>query len=143
MASLKDCGTSRGSLIVRIPHHIRTTEIQFGIIPNENKDVLMFRVLVTTSHTPDSSRYWILDSYLDLHARGEEPESLDKEFLRLWLVEKGISDDNIPKLDDDIRTRVSERYIDLFERVTGETFVADRDDTPILERIEKNIAPYF
>ncbi len=94
-------------------------------------------------HTPDSSRYWILDSYPDLHARGEEPESLDKEFLRLWLVEKGISDDNIPNLDDDIRTRVSERYIDLFERVTGETFVADWDDTPILERIEQNIAPYF
>ena len=41
-------------------------------------------------HTPDSSRYWILDSYEDLHARGEEPESLDKEFLRLWLVDKDI-----------------------------------------------------
>ena len=94
-------------------------------------------------HTPDSSRYWILDSYPDLHARGEEPESLDKEFLRLWLVEKGISDDHIPELDDDIRTRVSERYIDLFERVTGEHFETELDDTPILERIEKNIAPYF
>ena len=94
-------------------------------------------------HTPDSSRYWILDSYPDLHARGEEPESLDKEFLRLWLVEKGISDDHIPELDDDIRTRVSERYIDLFERVTGEHFETELDDTPILERIKKNIAPYF
>ncbi len=94
-------------------------------------------------HTPDSSRYWILNSYADRHARGEEPESLDKEFLRLWLVEKGISDDNIPELDDEIRTQVSERYIDLFERVTGETFEAGWDDTPILERIEKNIEPYF
>ncbi len=94
-------------------------------------------------HTPDSSRYWIRDSYSDRHARGEEPESLDKEFLRLWLVEKGISDDNIPELDDDIRTRVSERYIDLFERVTGENFETELNSTPILERIEKNIAPYF
>ena len=94
-------------------------------------------------HTPDSSRYWIRDSYSDRHARSEEPESLDKEFLRLWLVEKGISDDNIPELDDDIRTRVSERYIDLFERVTGENFETELDGTPILERIEKNIAPYF
>lgn len=94
-------------------------------------------------HTPDSSRYWILDSYEDLHARGEEPESLDKEFLRLWLVDKGISDDNIPELDDEIRTQVSARYIDLFERVTGEKFETEVDETPILERIENNIAPYF
>ena len=94
-------------------------------------------------HTPDSSRYWILDTYEDRHARGEEPESLDKEFLRLWLVDKGISDDNIPELDDEIRTQVSARYIDLFERVTGEKFGTEVDDTPILERIEKNIEPYF
>ncbi len=94
-------------------------------------------------HTPDSSRYWILDTYEDRHARSEEPESLDKEFLRLWLVDRGISDDNIPELDDEIRTQVSARYIDLFERVTGEKFGTEADDTPILERIEKNIEPYF
>ncbi|MDE2697635.1 MAG: phosphoribosylaminoimidazolesuccinocarboxamide synthase, partial [Gemmatimonadota bacterium] len=64
-------------------------------------------------------------------------------FLRLWLVDKGISDDNIPELDDEIRTQVSARYIDLFERVTGEPFETEVDDTPILERIEKNIEPYF
>ena len=94
-------------------------------------------------HTPDSSRYWILDTYEDRHARGEEPESLDKEFLRLWLVDRGISDDNFPELDDEIRTQVSARYIDLFERVTGEKFGTEVDDTPIIERIEKNIEPYF
>lgn len=94
-------------------------------------------------HTPDSSRYWVLDSYEERHKNGEEPENLDKEFLRLWLREKGISDTNIPELDDDIRTQVSGRYIDLFERVTGQAFDAEIGDVPILERIEKNIERYF
>lgn len=94
-------------------------------------------------HTPDSSRYWIRESYRDRHARGEEPESLDKEFLRLWLREKGISDDNIPKLDDDIRVQVAERYMDLFERVTGEEFTAASNDIPVKDRIEKAIEPFF
>lgn len=94
-------------------------------------------------HTPDSSRYWVLDSYEERHKKGEEPENLDKEFLRLWLREKGISDTNIPELDDDIRTQVSGRYIDLFERVTGQAFDAEIGDVPILERIEKNIERYF
>ena len=113
------------------------TKYEMGLDPDGNLTV------ADEIHTPDSSRYWILDSYEDLHARGEEPESLDKEFLRLWLVDKGISDDNIPELDDEIRTQVSARYIDLFERVTGEQFETEVDDTPILERIEKNIEPYF
>ncbi|MXZ08504.1 MAG: phosphoribosylaminoimidazolesuccinocarboxamide synthase [Gemmatimonadetes bacterium] len=113
------------------------TKYEMGLDPEGNLTV------ADEIHTPDSSRYWILDSYEDLHARGEEPESLDKEFLRLWLVDKGISDDNIPELDDEIRTQVSARYIDLFERVTGEQFETEVDDTPILERIEKNIESYF
>lgn len=94
-------------------------------------------------HTPDSSRYWVADSYEERHKNGEEPESLDKEFLRLWLRDKGISDTNIPELDDDIRTQVSQRYIDLFERVTGQSFDAEIGDTPVAERIEKNIEKYF
>ena len=113
------------------------TNSEMGLDPDGNLTV------ADEIHTPDSSRYWILDSYEDLHARGEEPESLDKEFLRLWLVDKGISDDNSPELDTEIRTQVSARYIDLFERVTGEQFETEVDDTPILERIEKNIESYF
>ena len=113
------------------------TKYEMGLDPEGNLTV------ADEIHTPDSSRYWILDTYEDRHARGEEPESLDKEFLRLWLVDKGISDDNIPELDDDIRTQVSARYIDLFERVTGEKFESEVDDMPILKRIEKNIEPYF
>lgn len=94
-------------------------------------------------HTPDSSRFWISDTYAERHARGEEPESLDKEFLRLWLRDKGISDDNIPELDDDIRVQVAERYIDLFQRVTGTDFDAELGATPVLQRIEERIAEYL
>ncbi len=94
-------------------------------------------------HTPDSSRFWVADSYAERHARGDEPESLDKEFLRLWLREKGISDDNVPTLDDDIRIQVAERYIDLYERVTGQAFEAELGDAPVAERIEQCIAGYF
>ena len=98
-------------------------------------------------HTPDSSRYWIADSYEERHARGDEPESLDKEFLRLWLREKGISDTNVPDLDADIRLDVAERYIDLFERVTGQDFtpsqIDDQADEPLSNAIEKAIEPYI
>jgi phosphoribosylaminoimidazole-succinocarboxamide synthase len=94
-------------------------------------------------HTPDSSRYWIKATYEERHARGQEPESLDKEFLRLWLREQGISDDHIPRLDDEIRLQVAERYIDLFERVTGRSFEPELGGLPILERIERKIAGYF
>ena len=94
-------------------------------------------------HTPDSSRYWIAESYESRHAAGEEPENLDKEFLRLWLRHKGISDDNVPELDDDIRVQVAERYIDLFERVTGKEFTVDVSGEPVRDRIEAAIAPYM
>ena len=94
-------------------------------------------------HTPDSSRFWISDTYAERHARGEEPESLDKEFLRLWLRDKGISDDNIPELDDEIRIQVAERYIDLFQRVTGTDFDAELGATPVLQRIEERISEYI
>ncbi len=94
-------------------------------------------------HTPDSSRFWVKDSYGERHACGEEPDNLDKEFLRLWLREKGISDTHIPQLDDNIRTQVAERYIDLYERITGREFSAELDGKPVRERIEERIASYF
>lgn len=94
-------------------------------------------------HTPDSSRFWIRDTYAERHARGEEPESLDKEFLRLWLRDRGISDDNIPALDDEIRIQVAERYIDLFQRVTGTSFKAELGAKPVLQRIEERISEYL
>lgn len=95
-------------------------------------------------HTPDSSRYWIRDTYAQRFGRGEEPESLDKEFLRLWLKERGICDTNIPTLDDDIRVEVGQRYVDLFERVTGQAFEPEAGGAGSLrQRIEAAIEPYF
>ena len=110
------------------------TKYEMGLDPDGNV------TLADEVHTPDSSRFWVLDSYADRHANGEEPVSLDKEFLRLWLRDKGISDTHIPELDDDIRIQVAERYIDLFQRVTGTEFEAEISDLPILERIEERIA---
>ena len=94
-------------------------------------------------HTPDSSRYWIADTYEARLAAGQEPENLDKEFLRLWLKERGISDDHIPELDDDIRVEVAQRYIDTYERITGQAFEPDLGDAPLRERIERAITPCF
>ena len=94
-------------------------------------------------HTPDSSRFWIKDTYEDRFGRGEEPESLDKEFLRLWLREKGITDDHIPELDDEIRVQVAQRYVDLYERVAGEPFDTELGGEPVTARIERNIQKYF
>ena len=94
-------------------------------------------------HTPDSSRFWIKDTYAERHAHGAEPESLDKEFLRLWLRDKGISDDHIPALNDEIRIQVAERYIDLFQRVTGTDFKAELGAKPVLQRIEERISEYL
>jgi phosphoribosylaminoimidazole-succinocarboxamide synthase len=94
-------------------------------------------------HTPDSSRYWIAESYQRRHASGEEPESLDKEFLRLWLKDKGISDNNVPQLDDEIRVQVAQRYIELYERITGTEFEVDLSGVPVRERVEATIASYL
>jgi phosphoribosylaminoimidazole-succinocarboxamide synthase len=91
-------------------------------------------------HTPDSSRYWIASSYEKRFAQGQEPESLDKEFFRLWLKEQGFVDDGRPRpvVTDDARMMLAQRYIELYERMTGEPFQLPKDaDVP--GRIEKNL----
>jgi len=85
-------------------------------------------------HTPDSSRYWIAASYEERLSRGEEPESLDKEFFRLWLRSQGYTGDDGPQpfVTDEARLMLAERYIDLYERMTGEAFEIPRDaDVPV------------
>jgi phosphoribosylaminoimidazole-succinocarboxamide synthase len=92
-------------------------------------------------HTPDSSRYWIADSYQERFNRGEEPESLDKEFFRLWLKEQGFVDgEKRPEVTDDARVMLAQRYIDLYERVTGETFEIEEGN--VLKRMERNVEEY-
>lgn len=96
-------------------------------------------------HTPDSSRYWKAATYEARHARGEEPESLDKEFFRLWLRDQGFDPSNPektkPAITDDIRLVLASKYIDLAEQVTGVPFTIPSDpDVPA--RIEKNLARF-
>ncbi len=93
-------------------------------------------------HTPDSSRYWVATSYEDRMQKGMEPESLDKEFFRLWLRDQGF-DYGKPKpiISDEVRLQLSAKYIDLYERITGEAFVLP-ETTETLRRIEENLKEY-
>ncbi len=94
-------------------------------------------------HTPDSSRYWVASTYEERHARGEEPESLDKEFFRLWLREQGFEyGGRHPEISDNVRLMLAQKYIDLYERITGGMFVLP-DNTKTEERIERNLREYF
>lgn len=94
-------------------------------------------------HTPDSSRYWIADSYADRLAAGEEPENVDKEFFRLWLREQGYQDGGPkPAITDEVRTMLASKYIHVYERVTGEEFVLPENPNTI-ERIRENLESYF
>ncbi len=95
-------------------------------------------------HTPDSSRYWIAKTYEDRFDRGEEPESLDKEFFRLWMREQGFEYGNKstwPTITDDVRLMLASKYIDLYERITGQSFTLP-EEPDALARIERNLAPY-
>lgn len=93
-------------------------------------------------HTPDSSRYWVAATYEQRHANGEEPESLDKEFFRLWLRNQGFEyGGKRPQITDDVRLMLASKYLDLFERMTGKPFVIPAD-TKVVERIERNLVPF-
>jgi len=81
-------------------------------------------VIIDEIHTPDSSRYWIAGSYAERMRRAEEPEGLDKEYLRRWLKEEhGYSGDGpVPSIPDDVRVEAARRYITLYELITGREF---------------------
>jgi phosphoribosylaminoimidazole-succinocarboxamide synthase len=93
-------------------------------------------------HTPDSSRYWIAQSYEERMASGQEPESLDKEFFRLWLREQGFEYGGPkPEISDEVRRMLAQKYIDLYERMTGIRFEPSREPS-VLDRIRRNLEPY-
>lgn len=93
-------------------------------------------------HTPDSSRYWIASSYEERMANGQEPESLDKEFFRLWLRDKGFEYGKPkPEITDDVRIMLALKYIELYEKITGATFVVP-DNPNVPDRMAKNLAKY-
>jgi phosphoribosylaminoimidazole-succinocarboxamide synthase len=99
--------------------------------------------LIDEVHTPDSSRYWKLASYEERLAKGEEPEYFDKEFLRLWFKEHSdpYNDPVLPEAPAEMVAELSRRYIEIYETLSGEKFAID-ENTPPLERIEKNLAEY-
>jgi phosphoribosylaminoimidazole-succinocarboxamide synthase len=101
--------------------------------------------LIDEIHTPDSSRYFYSDSYQELFEKGEAQKQLSKEFVREWLMENGFQGKDgqqVPEMTPEIVAGISERYIELFEKISGETF--DKADIAnISERIEKNVVEYL
>ena len=113
------------------------TKYEFGVDEN---GVL---TLADEIHTPDSSRYWKADSYEARHAAGDEPESLDKEFLRLWIAARcNPYKEPIPAIPDDTLVDFSARYIKLYETVSGKDFVFPKAAQPLRERIWGNVKSY-
>jgi phosphoribosylaminoimidazole-succinocarboxamide synthase len=95
-------------------------------------------------HTPDSSRYWFLESYQQRFETGERPESFDKDFIRTWVVARcDPYKDQIPEIPQDVVLETSRVYIDAFERITGQTFALPPKDVPVLERVRRNLKAYF
>ena len=102
-------------------------------------------VLIDEIHTPDSSRYFYLDTYEKLQNLNLPQKQLSKEFVRQWLISngfQGLKNQKIPEMSDDYINGVSERYIELFEKITGEKFVKE-DLVNIENRINKNVTDYL
>ena len=98
-------------------------------------------ILIDEIHTPDSSRYFYTDGYQERQDTDEKQKQLSKEFVREWLIEngfQGLKGQQIPEMTDAKIQEISERYIELYEKITGESFVKE-DTTNILQRIENNV----
>jgi phosphoribosylaminoimidazole-succinocarboxamide synthase len=109
------------------------TKYEFGL---DEKRKLM---LIDEIHTPDSSRFWIKKTYKQRIKKGIEPENFDKEFLRLWFKEKGYAGDGKPpRMPSDFIAKVSERYMSIYEKLTGKRFKVDVSGN-ISERIRNNL----
>lgn len=99
-------------------------------------------VLIDEVHTPDSSRFWIADTYAERHAAGEEPENFDKEFIRLYYAAHGYRGEGDPfPMPEALAIQAAERYIHTYELLTGETFVPS--ELPAGPRLERNLRAYF
>jgi phosphoribosylaminoimidazole-succinocarboxamide synthase len=112
------------------------TKYEFGVDANGAL------TLIDEIHTPDSSRYWQLDSYAARFAASEEPQYFDKEFLRLWFREHcdPYRDAALPPAPPELVEELSRRYVAMYEQITGAMF--EHGATPILPRIEKNLRSY-
>ncbi len=127
-----EIAASRGLILV-------DTKYEFG----KTKDGKI--VLIDEIHTPDSSRYFYADGYQERQDAGEPQKQLSKEFVRQWLIAnnfQGLEGQTVPFMSDEYIETVSERYIELYENITGETFVK-ADVSNIQERIEANVLAYL
>jgi phosphoribosylaminoimidazole-succinocarboxamide synthase len=105
------------------------TKYEFGRLPDGRI------ALIDEVHTPDSSRFWVAESYADRLVAGEEPENFDKEFLRLWYAERGYrGDGEPPRATEELITQVSQRYIACYEKLIGQAF--EPGAYPVEERLK-------
>ena len=98
--------------------------------------------LIDEIHTPDSSRYFYAEGYEERQRKGEPQKQLSKEFVRKWLIENGFQGKDgqqVPQMTDQIVLSISDRYIELFEHITGETFQKPHDAGSVITRVENNI----
>lgn len=126
-----EMATKQGLLLV-------DTKYEFGRTADGNL------VLIDEVHTPDSSRYYYADGYEDRLAEGRPQRQLSKEFVREWLMDHGFQGrdgDEMPTLPDAFRAKVTRRYVELFEKVTGQTFEPDPHPNPE-ERIHSALSEY-
>lgn len=127
-----EIATERGLILV-------DTKYEFGKT-NDGKIVLIDEI-----HTPDSSRYFYIDGYAERQSRGESQKQLSKEFVRQWLIAngfQGLEGQQVPEMTDEKINEISERYIELYENITDETFIKS-DVSNITERIEKNVLNFL
>ena len=102
--------------------------------------------LIDEIHTPDSSRYFYADGYEEKFAKGEPQKQLSKEFVRQWLISEGFMNEpgqKMPEITDEYAESVSERYIELYEHITGEKFDKAAEEGDIATRIERNVSKYL
>jgi phosphoribosylaminoimidazole-succinocarboxamide synthase len=114
------------------------TKYEFGL---RNGEV----ILIDEIHTPDSSRYFYAEGYEERQAKGEAQKQLSKEFVRQWLIEngfQGLEGQQMPEMPDAFVKTISERYIELYERITGQAF-EKAATSDIVARIEQNVNAYL
>ena len=113
------------------------TKYEFGTDADGNV------VLADEIHTPDSSRYWIADSYDAAYALGKRPRSFDKDFIRAWVVERcDPYKDRIPEIPEDLILQTSDVYLQAYKMITGKSFQRDMSPNP-LTSIREALSPYF
>ncbi|MBA1140515.1 phosphoribosylaminoimidazolesuccinocarboxamide synthase [Mesorhizobium neociceri] len=101
-------------------------------------------ILADEIHTPDSSRYWLAESYKQRFEAGERPQSFDKDFIRAWVTARcDPYTDRIPKIPAELIEQTSRVYTQAYETITGKTFTADTSGKAVLDRIRENLRPYF